>query len=98
MTEFGHALDFQRKAVFVDDVPVKDIHFVVEQGVDLLPDRGHWQEMPRRVNHNSPPLEFRLVLDADGDSFDRVFPIGADLKHLRKGLKPPQKTCVVLGT
>ena len=56
--------------VFIDDMPVQDIHFVVHHGIDCLIEDFHRQEVSGCVDHQASIVQERLILDTQGKVSD----------------------------
>mmetsp|Transcript_17020 Transcript_17020/g.59555 ORF Transcript_17020/g.59555 Transcript_17020/m.59555 type:complete len:285 (-) Transcript_17020:2-856(-) len=87
--QVGQHLTLVCEGVPIHDVPMKDIHLVVQHGVDVLPKDVQGQKVARGVNKQPSESEPRVVgdlalQDGQGSVVDLL------LKHLAEGFQPPQ--------
>ena len=78
-------------------MPVEDVHFIEHQRVDGFFDVRYGKEVPRGIDHESPPFEVRSIVDRDRNALNSVPLIWCLLKQLGVGLEPAEETCVLLG-
>ena len=76
---------------------MKNIHFVIEHSIDLFFDWSDGQEVAWRVEEDSSPFVFRLVIDTDGNAFYEKFVVLILLEDLWIGLQATQETAILLG-
>lgn len=95
LAEFRNAFNFVGEAILINDVPMKNVHFVIEHGIDLFLDWSDGQEVAWRVDEDSSPFVFRLVVDTDRDAFYEKFVVLILLEDLWICLQSTQKTAVL---
>lgn len=76
---------------------MQDIEFRVKHMVKSLDYFRNRQVMSRGVNHESTPLEWRSIFNADGQSSNLIVILLISFEQLRESFEAPQKSRVVVG-
>src|SRR5690606_29551254 len=67
--ESGQALNLNPPALVVGQVPMKAVHIVLGQLINVSFDKGNREEMPAYVQHQPPPAKSGKVGDAHAGDF-----------------------------
>jgi hypothetical protein len=51
------------EGVFINNVPMQDIHFVVHKSINGFVDEPNWKIVPRTVNHDGSIREGRFIIN-----------------------------------
>ena len=80
--ELGVALELDAPALVVGEVPVKHVHLVQCQPVDVFLDIGHREEVAHHVEQHAAVAEAGSVVDAPGRNvWDEAGPGGQQLQE-----------------